>query len=251
MLLLLFLVVSCAGNTIVKDIPEEQGGVTKAGEEGKRQDAFRFTLSPTDEIAVKVWRNDDLNRSVQVDPSGNIQFPLIGEMKVSGLTILQLREKLTLQLSKYIVDPQVDIIVSNLKNLKIHVLGEVKSPGTFEWQANMLAWEGIAKAGGFSLDADEKNVFLVRSENGKAVVKALNLNDMLKGRNLTQDAYLRRGDLVYVLPSFIANVQRFMARFYSIINPLVTLETGIILYPSARDVLRGKESTGGVIVPNR
>jgi len=251
MLLLLFLVVSCAGNTIVKDIPGEQGGVVKAGGEEKTQDAFLFILGPGDEVAVKVWRNDDLARAVQVDPSGNIQIPLVGELKASGLTISQLREKLTLRLSKYIVDPQVDITVSNLKNLKVHVLGEVNSPGTFLWQANMLPWEIIAKAGGFNFDADQKNVLFVRSENGKAFVKALNIRDMMKGGKLNQGDYLRNGDLVYVLPTFIANVQRFMTRFYSIINPLVTLESGIVLYPSARDVLRGKEITGGVIVPNR
>lgn len=249
MLLLLFLVVSCAGNTIVKDIPGEQGGVVKAGGEEKVQDAFRFIIGPGDEIAVNVWRNDDLKRTVQVDPSGNIQIPLVGELKASGLTIFQLREKMTLRLSKYIFDPQVDITVSNLKNLKVYVLGEVKAPGTFDWRSGMLAWEGISHAGGFTTDADEKNILLIRSENGKAVIKALNLRSMLKGENLTQDVYLKNGDVVYVLPTFIANVQRFMNRLYSIITPLVNIESGIILYPQARDVLRGKETTGTIVVP--
>lgn len=247
-LLPLFLVVSCSGNPIVKDIPGEQGGVVKAGGEEKTQDAFLFILGPGDEIAVNVWRNDDLKRTVQIDPSGNIQFPIVGELKASGLTIFQLREKMTLRLSKYIIDPQVDINVSSLKNQKVHVLGEVKSPGTFEWQANMLAWEVISKAGGFTLDADEKNVLLVRSEDGKATVKALNIRDVLKGGKLIRDVYLRNGDIVYVLPTFIASLERFMNRFYNIINPLIALERGIILYPQARDVLRGKEQGQSVIV---
>jgi polysaccharide export outer membrane protein len=249
MLVLLFLVVSCAGNTIVKDIPEEQGGVVKAGGEEKTQDAFLFILGPKDEVTVNVWRNDDLKRTVQIDPSGNIQFPLIGELKASGLTLLQLREKITLRLSKYIVDAQVDIIVSNLKNLRIHVLGEVKAPGTFDWRSGMLVWEGVAQAGGFSLDANEENILLIRSENGKAVIKALNLRDVLKGNNLTQNIYLRNGDLVYVLPTFIANVERFMTRLYHMISPLINMESGIILYPQVRDVLRGKESSGTMVVP--
>ena len=248
-ILLLFLVVSCTGNTIVKDIPGEQGGVVKVGGEDKTQDAFRFILGPGDEISVKVWRNDDLTRSVQVDPSGHIQFPLIGELNASGLTMMQLREKMTLKLSKYIVDPQVDIIVSNLKSLKIHVLGEVRAPGTFTWRSGMLAWEGISQAGGFTIDADEKNILLIQSENGKAVIKALNLRNILKGKNLTQDVYLRNGDVVYVLPTIIADVQRFMNRLYSIITPLVNIESGIVLYPQVRDVLRGKETTGTIVVP--
>jgi polysaccharide export outer membrane protein len=251
MLLLIFLMVSCAGKSIVRDIAREQGGVAKAGEKEKMQETFPFILGPGDEISVKVWRNDDLTRSIQVDPSGNIQFPLIGELNVSGLTMMQLREKMTLKLSEYLVNPHVDIVISSLKNLKIHVLGEVKSPGTIDWRTGMLAWEGIAKAGGFSNDADKKNLLLVRSENGKAVVKAINLTDMLKRSNLNQDVYLRNGDVVYVLPTFIASVARFMTHFYTIINPFVTIESGIILYPQVSAVLRGKETTGSVIVPNR
>ncbi|MBN2570371.1 MAG: polysaccharide export protein [Deltaproteobacteria bacterium] len=247
-LLPVLLIVSCSGNPIIKGIPGEQGSVVEAGEKDKTQETFRFILGPGDEIAVKVWRNDDLARTLQVDPSGNVQIPLAGELKASGLTISQLREEVTLRLSEYIVDPQVDIVVSDLKNLKVHVLGEVKSPGSFAWRSGMLAWESISQAGGFTTDADEKNILLVRNENDKAVIKALNLNKMLKGENLTQNICLRNGDLVYVLPTFIANVERFMQRFYNIINPFVALESGIVLYPSARDVLRGKESSGNVIV---
>ena len=248
-LLPLFLIFSCSGNPIVKDNSGEQGSIVKAAGGAKTQDAFQFTLGTRDEIAITVWRNDDLKRTVQVDPSGNIQFPLIGEMKASGLTIVQLREKITLQLSKYIVNPQVDIAVTSLKNLKVYVLGEVKSPGTFDWRTGMLAWEGISQAGGFTTDANEDNILLVRSENGKAVIKALNLHGMLKGENLTQDVYLRNGDVVYVLPRVIADVQRFMERFTAILSPIVNLESGIVLYPQARDVLTGKESSGTIIVP--
>jgi len=248
-LLPLFLLVSCSSNPIVKDVPIEQGGVVKGGGEEKTRDPFLFILGPRDEISVNVWRNDDLKRSLQIDPTGNIQFPLIGEMKASGLTIVQLREKMTSRLSKYIVDPQVDINVTTLKNLKVHVLGEVKSPGTFDWRSGMLAWEGISQAGGFNTDANEKNILLVRSENGKAVIKALNLNDMLKGENLTQDVYLRNGDVIYVLPTVIANVQRFMTRLNAIIAPIVNIESGIILYPQVRDTLQGKTTSGTVVVP--
>lgn len=247
-LLLLFLVVSCSGNRIAKDIPGGQGGIVRTETEEEIHDVFRFIVGPGDEIAVKVWRNDDLNRDVRVDPSGNISLPLVGKVKASGLTISQLREEVTLRLSKYFVDPQVDINVSNLKSQKVYVLGEVKSPGTFDWQANMPAWEVISKAGGFTLDANEENVLLVRSEDGKTVVRALNIRNMFKEGKLSRGTYLRNGDLIYVLPTVIASVERFMERFYNIINPFTALERGIILYPEVEDILRGKERKGGIIV---
>ena len=92
-LLPLFLIFSCSGNPIVKDNSGEQGSIVKAGGGEKTQDEFQFILGPRDEIAINVWRNDDLKRTVQVDPSGNIHFPLIGDLKVSGLTIVQVKEK--------------------------------------------------------------------------------------------------------------------------------------------------------------
>jgi polysaccharide export outer membrane protein len=244
----LFLIMSCSSTPVVKDVPVEQGGVVKAGGEENKQDPFLFILGPKDEIAVNVWRNDDLKRTVQIDPSGNIQFPLVGELKASGLTIVQLREKMTVLLSKYIVDPQVDINVLNLKNLKVYVLGEVKTPGTFEWRNGMLAWEGVSQAGGFTKDANEENILLFRNENDKAVIKSINLGGLLKGEKLTQDVFLRNGDIVYVVPLFIADVERFMNRLGNIISPIISLESSIVLYPQVRDVLRGKSTTPSTIV---
>lgn len=248
-LLSLFLIISCSTTSIGKDVPLEQISVLKTGGEEKAQDPFPFILGPRDEIAVNVWKNDDLKRTVQIDPSGNIQFPLIGELKASGLTIIQLREKMTGLLSKYIVDPRVDINVSSLKNLKVYVLGEVKTPGTFDWRSGMLAWEGISQAGGFTTDANEENILLVRNENGKATIKSLNLTAMLKGDRLTQDVFLRNGDVIYVIPLLIADVQRFMSRFNSIIAPIVNLESGIVLYPQVKEVLKGGTPSGTTIVP--
>jgi len=248
-LLPFFLLVSCSGNPVVKDIPGDQAGVVKAEGKAKTIDTYRYILGPRDAITVNVWRNEDLRRTLQIDPSGNVQFPLVGEMKASGLTISQLREKMTLRLSKYIVDPQVDVTVSNLMNLKVYVLGEVRAPGTFDWRSGMLAWEGISQAGGFTNDANQENILLVRSENDKAVIRALNLKSILKGENLTQDIYLENGDVIYILPTVIADVQRFMTRLSMIIAPIVHAESGILLYPQARDVLLGNEYSGTIVVP--
>lgn len=248
-LLPLFLLISCSSTPVVKDV-SAGSGVLKSDVKEKTQDPFLFILGPRDEIVVNVWRNDDLKRTVQIDPSGNIQFPLIGELKASGLTIVQLREKMSVLLSEHIINPQVDISVASLKSTKVYVLGEVKTPGTFDWRSGMLAWEGISQAGGFTTDANEDKILLVRSEDGKAAIKALNLRGMLKGENLTQDVYLRNGDVVYVVPLVIADVQRFMNRLNNIIAPIVNIESGIALWPQVRDVLQGKgQSTGTVVVP--
>lgn len=244
-LLLLLLVMSCSGHKIVKEGGAEKGIVDK------KETAFptsSLILGSGDEIAINVWRHEDLKRTVQIDPSGNIYVPLAGEVKASGLTISQLSEKIASGLSKYLIDPHVDINVYSLKSRKVHILGEVKSPGTFILDQKMLAWEAISQAGGFTTDANQKKVLLVRNENGAARVTALNIHDMLKTGKIDQDIHLRSGDVVYVPPSFIANLEKFMLRFNNIINPFITLERGIILGPEAVDVLRGKETERDVIV---
>ncbi len=242
---ILFFTISCSSHqAVIKDTDAEKADMIKK-EGGFSPSSI---LGSGDEITINVWRHEDLKRTVQIDPSGNIYVPLAGKVEASGLTISQLSEKIASGLSKYLVDPQVDINVSSLKSRKVHILGEVKSPGTFILDQNMLAWEAISQAGGFTTDANQKKVLLIRSEKGVARVAALNIHDMLKTGKIDQDIRLRSGDVVYVPPSFIANLERFMQRFNNIISPFVTLERGIILEPQAVDVLRGKEEERGVIV---
>jgi polysaccharide export outer membrane protein len=241
-----FLIVSCAGNKIVNNANGKKGIIVNK-EEGFNP--VPFILGPGDEITINVWRNDDLNRDVQIDPSGNIYLPLVGEIKASGLTIAQLRGNITSKLSNYFYDPQIDINVLTLKSQKVHVFGEVQSPGTYTIDQNLFAWEAISKAGGFTSDANRKKVLLVRSKDGVPTVAALNIQDMLKKGKMVQDVYLRSGDIIYVTPSFIANLERFMSRFNTIISPFVSLERGIVLYPDARDVLRGEEDPNIIITP--
>ncbi|MFX0203976.1 MAG: polysaccharide biosynthesis/export family protein [Candidatus Hodarchaeota archaeon] len=246
--LLFFLIISCSGHRIVREDNLEKKGIDEAEQ---LSPPSPFILGTGDEITFSVWRHDDLRRMVQIDPSGNIYLPVAGEIKASGLTVSQLREEVTSRLSKYIVDPQVDINVSAIKSQRVHILGEVRSPGTLTLDRKMLVWEGISKVGGLTTDANKKNVLLVRSEKGVARVTALNLDirDMLKDGKLDQNVYLRNGDIIYALPSFIANVERFMVRFNNIINPIVTLERGIVLAPEAIDVLSGEEGPRVLITP--
>lgn len=208
-----------------------------------------FVLGSGDELTFNVWRHDNLERTVQIDPSGNIYLPLVGEMKASGLTIPQLRTEITSRLSKYIVNPQVDISVSSLQSQKVHVLGEVVSPGSFVLDHRMLVWEAIAQAEGFTADANKDAVLLVRSENGFARITALDLDieELLEHGGLTEDFILKNGDLLYIPPSTIANVERFMTRLNNILSPFLNIERGIIMSQDVRNVIKGKDIRGGVV----
>jgi len=234
-------IISCSGHKVVEETNEEKG-IFDAQLDAPS--STLFTLGPGDEITINVWRNDDLKRTIKIDPSGNIYVPLAGEIQASGLTLFELREKIALKLSKYIIDPQVDISIVVITSQKFIVLGEVESAGSFTLNQKVLALEGIARAGGFTDNANQKNVLLVRADKDIARVSALNLNikGMDKDGELDLKVYLQNGDIIYVLPSFIANIEQFMLRLNNILKPFLTTAQTIWFGDRAIDVIVNTDS---------
>ena len=244
LLLLLFLIVSCGGNAALKDNSAPQGGVTK---EEAKDSPFNYVLGPRDEITIYVWKDDNMKRSLQIDPNGNIQYPLLGEIKAAGLTTAQLSEKIASGLSRYYVNPRVDINVGSLQSLKVHILGEVQSPTTTEWRSGMYVWEAIAKAGGFSSNADMANVLILRVVEGKGKIIKVNVKDVLDGGKREKDMFLANNDIVYVKPTTISDIEKFMIRFGNILSPILSLQRAIILWPDLTDAVSGASSNKYVI----
>jgi len=206
-------------------------------------------LGPGDEVAISVWRNTDLTSTVRVDPNGNISVPLAGDVHVAGLGLPELRATLVERLAKYLVNPQVQVNLTELRSRKFHVLGEVRSPGTFVLDETVDLWEAIARAGGFNADANRRFVLLVHNDGGVGRVAALNLEAFLAEANRVPVGLIQGGDVIYVVPTRMASVERFMARLQNMILPLVAAEGGIILGQQVKDILEGKHDGGtGVLI---
>lgn len=203
-----------------------------------------FVLAEGDEISISVWRQEDLKRNVSIDPSGYISYPLIGQIKASGLTIPQLREQVASRLAKYVIDPQVDVSILSLKGQEIYVLGEVKTPGAFLLERKTSALQAIVKAGGFTRDSNTGAVLLARSEEKVVRISSISLDmgNVQKVPNSYQNVSLRRGDILYVPPLKIANVEKFMTRLNNILQPIISLERSIILGGDAYDTITGKRN---------
>lgn len=188
-----------------------------------------FILGAGDKIDITVYRNDDLKRTVQIDLSGKVSFPLVGDLQAGGLGIFEFRDKIRDGLSKYIINPQVTMSVSSSQSQKIIVLGEVKNPGFFQAETAITALEAISRAGGYTLDGKLESVLVIRGGLQKPQLTSLNLKRALMEGDLTQNVMLQRGDIVYVPRTFISDVDRFFAHMTTILQPLVLLETGIFL----------------------
>src|SRR3990172_12159106 len=184
-------------NTISKDSlgqAKEQSVVEEKGAEGGQENEAKITefiLGPGDRLEIAVYRNDDLKRTIQIDPSGKIMYPLVGDIQAGGLSIFQLRDKVRDGLVKYVVDPQVTVGVVTVQSQKVIVLGEVKSPGFFQAESSITALEAISRAGGFALDGKKKSVLLIRGGLKKPELMNLNLDKALKEGDLTQNIALQ------------------------------------------------------------
>jgi polysaccharide export outer membrane protein len=121
-----------------------------------------YVLGPEDEISITVWDHPDLTRKARINIEGKISFPLIGELRVTGLSQLQVEKKLREMLADgYIVDPQVSVQVTEYRSQKIFVIGEVNSPGAYPLTRKTLLVEAIAMAGGVKPEADQE-IMIVR-----------------------------------------------------------------------------------------
>ncbi|HDH04989.1 MAG TPA: polysaccharide export protein [Nitrospirae bacterium] len=188
-----------------------------------------FILGAGDTIEIAVYRHDDLKRSIRIDTSGIITYPLVGDIKAAGLGILQFRDDIRAGLSKYIVNPQVSVNVTSVQSRKFSVLGEVKTPGIFSLESPTTFLEAMAKAGGFTIDAKQENVLLIRGGVNTTELVTLNLEEALKEGDLEQNGYVRKGDVIYVPATIIANVSRYAQHISKIIAPMLSLEQGYFI----------------------
>ncbi len=155
-------------------------------------------LGPGDVVEIKVFREPDLAGVYRLGNDGEIEFPLVGAIKVSGRMPEEVATELRTRLADgYLVDPQVTVFVKEQNSQKIHVLGEVKKPGTFAFESGMSIIQAITYAGGFTKLAAENSVVVtrVRGPNDTRTFKVA-VADIQKGR--ANNFELRPGDIIDV-----------------------------------------------------
>jgi protein involved in polysaccharide export with SLBB domain len=157
------------------------------------------TISPMDTVEIRVFREEELTTMGQLSPDGTISMPLIGTVKMRGLTTDQAAAAITAKLKDgYLVNPQVSVTIEARVRRSITVLGQVQNAGVFELPANrqLTVVEAIGMAGGATRIANTKKITLKRSSGGKPQVSTLNLKDITSGK--TPDIALRDGDVLTV-----------------------------------------------------
>ena len=156
-----------------------------------------------------------------VNPDGTINFPVLGEVKVAGLTRTEIQKKLEKEIEVYVKDPIVDV---RIMNFRVTVLGEVGSPGRVEVQDGRISMpELIAMSGDITYDGRRENITIIREENG---VREIGFIDMTRTDLFNSPYfYLKQNDIVYVEPSY-RKVKS--AGFFSSYQGIISVGTTII-----------------------
>jgi polysaccharide export outer membrane protein len=159
----------------------------------------KYVIGADDVLAVDVWREQELSRVLPVRPDGKISLPLIGELQAGGQTPLQLQETITQRLKDYLEHPQVTVIVQDTKSQSFNVVGEVQRPGSFTFGHPVSVLDAVALAGGFRDFAKSKKMYVLRTAaDGSHQRLPVNYNDVVKGRNSSENIVLQSHDTVVV-----------------------------------------------------
>ena len=162
-----------------------------------------YVLSPNDLITVTVFQEDDLLTKVRVGNDGTISVPLIGSVRIGGKSVDEAGQIIRARLAKgYLVNPQVNVAVTEFAKRLVTVLGEVQKGGTFEFpnQGRLDLLQAIGLAGGYTTKANPGKIVVKRQINGKDVVFELNGKALAAKKN-TQPFEILPGDTVTVAES--------------------------------------------------
>lgn len=157
-------------------------------------DPRTYIIGPEDILLIRVWREPEHSGLVTVRPDGKITLPLIGDIQAAGLTPDKLDAEVTAALSKYINNPDVIVSVQAVRSKRYYVTGEVNRPGAYPLVTPVTVLEALTLAGGFRDFANKKKITILR---GNQRFK-FNYNDVIKGKNLSQNIVLQHGDYIIV-----------------------------------------------------
>jgi protein involved in polysaccharide export with SLBB domain len=154
------------------------------------------TLAAGDVFEVRVFEETDLSGAYRIDPTGSIDFPLVGRVEVSGHLPSEIEDILTKKLARYVRKPQLSIFVRELNSKRVIVYGQVRNPGMFAFSDPMTISQAISLAGGFTAMAQREHVRVRHREQDHQRITEVNLRGISDGVDRNQ--YLSPGDEVYV-----------------------------------------------------
>jgi polysaccharide export outer membrane protein len=158
-----------------------------------------YRIGAGDSLGINVWREQEASvQSVTVRPDGKISLPLVKEVDVLGLTPSELEKLLTSKLEPVIRGVDVTVVVREIRSKKVYLIGAVNKVGPVPLLSDMTVLQALAEAGGITDFAKKKNIYVMRTENGKQVKLPFNYVAVIKGEHIEQNIKLQPDDTIVV-----------------------------------------------------
>lgn len=161
-------------------------------------DQEEYRIGPEDVLQIFVWKNETLSRSVSVRPDGVISLPLLGDVQAAGQTTRTLQAILAKRYVEFIAAPEISVIITEVKSIKVSVIGEVPKPGRYELKSRTTVLDMLALAGGFGQFASRSRVVILRPEGGKMKRIPFNYNKAVSEGGEQENFYLQPNDIVVI-----------------------------------------------------
>lgn len=161
-----------------------------------------YHIGVDDQVQVNVWKNPELSVSMPVRPDGMISLPLIGDVQAGGRTPLEVAAEIRERLSAYVRDPNVTVILTELRNdeyiSRVRVTGAVQTPTSMAYRQGMTVLDAVLQAGGVNEFAAPNRAKLYRKIDNDTKVYAIDLGGILNEGKLATNYELRPGDIITV-----------------------------------------------------
>ena len=158
-----------------------------------------YVIGTEDVLAVSIWKEPEISRTVPVRPDGKITIPLVGDIQASGLTPKKLQDNIALGLRSYVASPEVTVIVQEVKSLKFNIVGQIAHPGSYPLSQPMTVLDAIAVGGGLKDFAKGSHIYVLRTDSSKSQTKlSFDYKQVIKGKKLAENVELRPGDTIVV-----------------------------------------------------
>lgn len=166
--------------------------------------SYNYVVGPGDNLSITVWRNPELSMSVPVRPDGKVATPLIDELVAQGKTSSEIAREVEKQLSKYVRDPVVTVIVTGFVgpySEQIRVVGEAAKPQSLPYKQKMTVLDVMIAVGGLTDFADGNKAVLLRASDGNKQY-SVRLRDLVKRGDFTANVEVKPGDVLIIPQSW-------------------------------------------------
>ncbi|MDJ0784830.1 MAG: polysaccharide biosynthesis/export family protein [Desulfosarcinaceae bacterium] len=157
-----------------------------------------YQIGPGDVLEISVWKDQALSRQVVVLPDGRIDFPLVGHFLAMGRTTQDLKIEMEEKLRRFIPEPILTVIVTQVNSMRVYVIGKVNRPGQLVLPSNVNVMQALAMAGGLNTFAKANDIRVFREVDDRTVMYPFAYERVSEGKQLEQNIVLQRGDVIVV-----------------------------------------------------